>query len=181
MACPDWHDYPKPTITMKSFSADFNSFQPLLEDHSFSRLFCWRIREGIKHGVDPQRIARYVQNFWQQSLSNHLKEEEMLLLTNHSCPVIQKVIADHLILCNRFTEVCSCTDPVDATQLNALAQLLDEHIQYEEKILFPHLKNTLNRNLLKTIHSSLTKEKKPSARVKYLYRDEFWKGTQSSL
>lgn len=166
---------------MKSFSAAFNSFQPLIEDHYFGRLFCWRVREGIKHGVDPQRIALYVQNFWQQSLCDHLKEEEMLLLTDHSNPVIQKVMGDHVFLCAQFTEISDLMHQVNAHRLNSLAQTLDEHIRYEEKVLFPYLKNTMNHNLLKTIHSLLMEEKKSATKLKYLYADEFWKGSRSSL
>lgn len=167
---------------MKSFSFAFNSFQPLIEDHYFGRLFCWRIHEGVKNGVDPRRIALYVQNFWRQSLCDHLNEEEALLLTDHSNPLIQKAIADHLTLFNQFTEISNFSNHIINThQLSNLAYALDEHIHYEEKTLFPYLKNTLNHNLLKTIHSLLKEEKKSATKQKYLYTDEFWKGSQSSL
>lgn len=166
---------------MKNFSFSYNSFQPLLEDHYFGRLFCWRIHEGVKHGVDPQRIALYAQSFWQQSLSNHLKDEEVLLLTDQSNPLIQKAIADHLALYNLFTQITNSGNHSNTQQLSYLASTLDEHIHYEEKTLFPHLRNTLNHNLLKTIYALLKEDNRSATKQKYLYADEFWKGAQSSL
>lgn len=166
---------------MKSVSSAFNSFQPLLEDHYFGRLFCWRVHEGIKLGVDSRRIALYVQSFWQQSFCNHLKEEDILLLTDHANPLIQKAITDHLFLCSQFTEISDSTDEIDRMQLSNLAQALDEHILYEEKILFPYLKHTLSHNILRKINKSLAIENKSLTRQKYLYADEFWKGAGSSL
>ena len=166
---------------MKSVSRSFNSFQPLLEDHYFGRLFCWRVHEGIKLGVDSRRIALYVQSFWKQSFCNHLKEEDVLLLTDHANPLIQKAITDHLFLFNQFTEIACSVDKIDEAQLSNLARALDAHIFYEEKILFPHLNHTLSHNILRKINKSLTTESKSSANQKYLYADEFWKGAGSSL
>jgi hemerythrin superfamily protein len=53
-----------------------NALQPLSREHHNALLFCWKIREGIKRQVEPERIKQYVNWFWKTHLANHFQTEE---------------------------------------------------------------------------------------------------------
>src|SRR5678815_388733 len=53
-----------------------NALQPLSREHHNALLFCWKIREGIKRHVEPERIKQYVNWFWKTHLANHFQTEE---------------------------------------------------------------------------------------------------------
>ncbi|MBX2923130.1 MAG: hemerythrin domain-containing protein [Chitinophagaceae bacterium] len=155
-------------------------FHPLREDHRSGLLFCWRIKEGIKLNIAPHRIVQYIMYFWDQNLDPHLKEEELLLLGDTSRPVVKKALEDHSLLYNRIRQIITAKDVVTPAELTDLVNLLDTHIQFEEKKLFPLLKNTFTVEQLKQIHTSLL-AKNISPGMKNLYHDEFWKNEKSSL
>lgn len=143
---------------------------PLREEHRYGLLFCWRVREGLKQGVDAQRISRYVRSFWSQHLSLHFKDEESALFRYQSTPVFQKMVQDHLLLHDRIMKIISA-DFVQPGQLTELIHLLDEHIRFEEKELFQYLKTASHKD----------RELMSSLQLKHLYPDEFWKDHRASL
>ncbi|MBL7758391.1 MAG: hemerythrin domain-containing protein [Chitinophagaceae bacterium] len=143
---------------------------PLREEHRYGLLFCWRVREGLKQGVDAQRISWYVRSFWSQHLSLHFKDEESALFRYQSTPVFQKMLQDHLLLHDRIMKIISA-DFVQPGQLTELIHLLDEHIRFEEKELFQYLKTASHKD----------RELMSSLQLKHLYPDEFWKDHRASL
>ncbi|MBX3253491.1 MAG: hemerythrin domain-containing protein [Chitinophagaceae bacterium] len=158
----------------------FNCFRPLCDNHQSGLLFCWRVREGIKLKVTPQRIARYISYFWSQNLNPHFKEEEALLLGDPSNPVVEKALRDHLLLYNKIQRVINRSEPASADELADLVNLLDTHIQFEERKLFPYLRNVFTHEQLKQINTCL-QENTALHDIKSQYYDEFWKNEKSSL
>jgi len=144
---------------------------PLREEHRYGLLFCWRVREGVRQGVEAERIARYVHSFWSQHLCLHFKDEESALFRHQSTPVFQKMIQDHLLLRDRIQKIIATPDPVHPGQLVELVNLLDDHIRFEEKELFPYLKT----------HTAGNRSFISSLQLKHQYADEFWKDHRSSL
>lgn len=51
----------------------------LSRDHNASLLFCWKIRQGKRLGVESERIKPYVAYFAKEHLSPHFFEEETIL------------------------------------------------------------------------------------------------------
>ena len=51
----------------------------LSRDHHYGLLLCWKIREGIKRRIEPQRIKNYVDWFWLHHLEQHFEIEEKYL------------------------------------------------------------------------------------------------------
>ena len=56
--------------------------------------------------------------------------------------------------------------------MEKLANLVDEHVRYEERELFPHIENSLTGEQLETIGKKLN-EAQPVP-LKDVYTDEFW-------
>ena len=49
---------------------------PLSRDHHEGLLFVWKIRQGIKKGIAPVRMAQYAGWFWENHLQEHFEKEE---------------------------------------------------------------------------------------------------------
>ena len=51
----------------------------LSRDHHFTLLFCWKIRQGLKMQIAPERLKNYVNYFWGEHMQPHFREEEEIL------------------------------------------------------------------------------------------------------
>ena len=49
------------------------------KDHHFALLLIWKIRQGIRKSIEPDRISRYIVHFFDHELNMHFEEEENLL------------------------------------------------------------------------------------------------------
>ena len=141
----------------------------LSKDHHASLMFCWKLRQGIKQHVDEKRMTAYVDYFWNHHFSEHFREEEEILFAPLQDELVKKAIADHQQV-QAFIKTLS--DPA-ARDLYAtfakLADLVDEHVRYEERILFPHLEKELSEIQLDEIGKQL-----PGDAIKDNFEDAFW-------
>jgi hemerythrin-like domain-containing protein len=142
----------------------------LSKDHHFTLLFCWKIRQGVKKQIDPERIKKYVQYFWQEHIQTHFREEEEILFKPVEDDKVQKALNDHQAIKNQVTEVLQLPNDISTEALLMLADMVDAHIRYEERALFPHLETVLTENQLELIGEQLDKQEIQ----KDNYQDEFW-------
>ena len=139
----------------------------LSRDHHFGLLLCWKLKEGIKKEIAPDRMGRYTTEFFQSHLEPHFKEEEetIFLILGNEHPFISDARTEHDILrgmvADGFNEI---------KQVQAFRDLLETHIRKEERQIFPEIENRATDKQLKELlalpHQAL---KEPQ------YEDEFWK------
>ncbi len=67
----------------------------LSKDHHFTLLFCWKIRNGLKFEVEPERIVCYVKYFWQNHMLPHFTEEETILFAPVKDVEVQRALDEH--------------------------------------------------------------------------------------
>lgn len=101
-------------------------------------------------------------------LLKHFEEEETILFIPGD-PYCGKAKEDHDRIIQMITGIRKDTDP---TQLQELADLVDRHIRYEERELFPYLERVLNAEQLLLIGNQL-KQLHPET-PSDTYKDEFW-------
>ncbi len=143
---------------------------PLSRDHHFGLLCCWKIRQGIRKGVATERIKSYIEYFWSAHLKKHFSEEESLLLAGrHNDELCSRAVREHHQL---QEEIAVLKDDSSEERLLCFADLLDDHIRFEERILFPHLEKTLPEETLATIGKEL--EALHATPVPDDYPDAFW-------
>jgi hypothetical protein len=142
----------------------------LSKDHHFTLLFSWKIRQGLKYGVDAGRIKKYVQYFWEKDMLGHFREEEDILFAPVKDAEVEKAIEDHRQIKEQVELLEASTDEEAAKLLSALADQVDAHVRYEERALFPHLERVLTEKQLEAIGALL--KKKPVLHDEYA--DEFW-------
>ena len=139
----------------------------LSRDHHFGLLLCWKIKEGLKRDVEPQRIAKYVKFFYESHLKDHFAEEEQ-----HIFPVLgneNQLVAEALSQHNEIEKIAN-QDLATVAELTSFKDLLEKHIRFEERQLFQEIQEKATEeqleNLLKIDFHYL---KEPE------YEDEFWK------
>jgi iron-sulfur cluster repair protein YtfE (RIC family) len=142
------------------------SLQPLSRDHHDGLLLCFKIREGIKRGVDPQRIKRYTDWFWENHLVPHFREEEELVfpILGNDHPEVKTALEQHV----RLKELFAGPVP-DQEVLMTMEKELEQHIRFEERILFNTIQNIADSDQLSKIGSVASHA--PSCES---WNDPFW-------
>lgn len=143
----------------------------LSRDHHFGLLFCWKIRQGLKKNVAPERIQPYINYFWESHLRQHFEEEEKFLFLAAKGALTQQAIDEHKAI-EAVVAKAHITTAITAEELSAIADMVDSHIRFEERVLFPQIENTLTEAELEQINEQLkVHHQLPD---KEDYHDEFW-------
>ena len=127
-------------------------------------------RQGIKKDVSTERMVRYVQYFEKQHFIPHFTEEEEILFAPLNDAKVQKAIDDHVHILRLAKEISFSGKENQQKELGKLADLVDDHVRYEERVLFPHLEEKLTDEQLEEIGKQISVEA-----IKDYYEDEFWK------
>ncbi|HEY5406878.1 MAG TPA: hemerythrin domain-containing protein [Ginsengibacter sp.] len=144
----------------------------LSKEHHFSLLFCWKIKQGLNGEIPTGRIIKYVQYFSTHFLIPHFREEELFLFSALKDEKVDKAIEQHKKINNVIAEVLSDDEVKSKKALQKMAELVDEHVRYEERDLFPHIESKLSSEQLRSIGKKLN-EAQPLP-LKDEYDDEFW-------
>lgn len=148
----------------------------LSHDHHDGLLFCWKIRQGIKNRVDPLRIVRYVRYFWQDHLLSHFREEEQLLFILPGDEKVARALDEHRQVAVLVNGLLNGPAADAYPLLSVLADTVDNHIRFEERILFPYLEKRLPEAQLENIGRQLNK----NPHLPDAWPDAYWKDTTPS-
>ncbi|MBD0331965.1 MAG: hemerythrin domain-containing protein [Chitinophagaceae bacterium] len=141
-------------------------------EHHFSLLFCWKIRQGLKKDIDIERIRKYVQYFWQQHLQPHFRDEERILFAPIKDSQVQKAINEHKYIKQQIENLADYSANNVRKGLSKIAEIVDEHVRYEERKLFPHLERKLSKEQLEKIGKQIEKPHRSSLQDQF--EDQFW-------
>lgn len=139
----------------------------LSRDHHFGLLLCWKLKEGLKREVSPERMSKYIQLFYEKNLAPHFAEEETYLfpLLGNDHPLITEAISQHREFENKIESGFDTTE-----KIQIFKDLLDLHIRTEERQIFPEIeKAATEEQLTNLLKLDLPELKEPE------YDDVFWK------
>ena len=102
--------------------------------------------------------ARYALQQFEGIIKNHFKQEENILEKVKDChaaikTVAAEIIQEHQQLTALFNSLHTATDVEDT--MDKLANLLQDHIRKEERVLFPLVQQYCSEELLQQIHFDL--------------------------
>lgn len=142
---------------------------PLSREHHEGLLFVFKIRQGLKLCIPENRIAGFCEWSWKAHFAPHFQKEETELVPvlEAAHPMIKQMLDEHIVIRDQFTVVKQ--EPAVAT-LESLAQLINDHIRFEERQLFPLIEQTATPEQMKAIEQSLA----GTQHVCDPWRDEFW-------
>lgn len=145
------------------------SLMPLSREHHIGLLFCWKLRQGVKFEVPADRIVSYVLFFFNKFLKDHFAEEEQQVFIYASNELAAKAVAEHSDIKSQVQKIESDKAAKAYDDLLALADMVDEHIRFEERVLFPHIEKRVSKQELEMIGSHLSAEVLTDD-----YPDAFW-------
>lgn len=145
----------------------------LSREHHFSLLFCWKVRTGVKKDVEATRILNYIFYFWEDHLLPHFSEED-ILFEHVDDEHVKRAYDEHKEINETVEKLRSASSDEEKISLSSkIANLVDDHVRFEERELFPHLEKAIPESTLKIIGEKLL-EAQPEA-LQDEYEDEFWK------
>lgn len=152
----------KKIITIKRHEA----LKYLSREHHSGLLLCWHIKEGFKKKIDILRIKTYADFVWENNLKNHFKLEEKYLfpVLEEDHELIKRALSEHFRL-----ELLFNTASEPSAILKFIEKELEEHIRFEERVLF----NLIQEKATETQLAELMVNSSESKCI--IWNDEFWK------
>ncbi|UOE40962.1 hemerythrin domain-containing protein [Chryseobacterium suipulveris] len=144
---------------------------PVSREHHATLLFCWKLRNGVKMEIEPERITKYMNWFWKHHLEHHFDTEEKLLFIDHNDEMVKKGLEEHQRILAKINEINLRTEEKSYPLYHELADLVDQHTRYEERELFPYLEEKFSDQKLDEIGKTLHSEEHTALEN---YDDEFW-------
>lgn len=114
------------------------SLIPLSHDHHHGLVRVFEIRQALKHGGDLSEQLRQTREFYREDLVPHFEAEEEAVVPALRAAMreaeapLARLSEDH----ERLREMIENLD-ASAARLSELADLLESHIRFEERELFP--------------------------------------------
>ena len=144
------------------------SLVPLSHDHHHGLLLCWKIRTGVKKGISPERMYSYANYFFNSQLVAHfrLEEDNVFPLLGHEDPLVKQALQEHRELEHLFTKEETVREDLDK-----IANLLEQHIRFEERVLFTEIQNRAGEEELMNIQKMENEVKTPDPDD---WQDKFW-------
>ncbi|MEZ4911513.1 MAG: hemerythrin domain-containing protein [Saprospiraceae bacterium] len=143
------------------------SLKPLSRDHHHGLLLCWKIRQGIKLKVEPERIKKYLYWFWVSYLKHHFEIEEQYVfpVLGNDNKLVKQALAEHRKLKRLFENHME-----SKKSISIIEEVLAKHIRFEERVLFNEIEKVASSEKLLQI------EKDCSDNIFYEnLSDAFWK------
>ncbi len=143
--------------------------QPLSHDHHHGLMLCWRIKKGLRKGVSAERILAYARVFFEEYLEEHFREEERYLfpIIGLDNKLVMQALKEHIRLRMLFFEE---KDLSKACTL--IATELEEHIRFEERVLFNEIQKKAGSEELLKMNQQL--HSRPAAQSITSCGDPFW-------
>lgn len=142
---------------------------PLSREHHDGLLFVWKIRQGIKLGIAKERIARFCTWSWASHFAAHFQKEEadLLPILGPLHPMMEKMLEEHEAIADKFAEIMR---KPSLPAMERLAQIVNYHIRFEERQLFPLIEQIATAEQMAAIEAALADEMPACGG----WRDEFW-------
>jgi hypothetical protein len=127
--------------------------QPFSHDHHDALLLCWKIRNGLSKGVERERIKSYSEWFYRNHLVKHFEEEEKYLfpVLGNQNELVGQALREH----KRLHELFGQKD-ADDELLTSIANELEAHIRFEERILFNEIQKAASEKDLQLLQENVS-------------------------
>lgn len=142
------------------------SLQPLSREHHHGLLLCWKIKKGFNNKTEVARIKNYVNWFYENQLCSHFEAEEKHIfpILGNEHKLIKQALNEHTRLRSLFESETEVEE-----NLQSITKELDDHIRFEERILFNEIQSIATESQLKTVDNIENTE-----HPKEEYHDPFW-------
>jgi len=120
------------------------NLQPLSRQHHNGLLAVLLLEKGIKRGADTRQLCDFINWICTEDLDLHFSLEEQ-----HLVPLMD----EHRLLQELKMQINAALNPSDAA---AFADLLEKHIRFEERVVFPAAEQYLTPDEMNELGSVLS-------------------------
>lgn len=144
---------------------------PLSREHHDGLLFSWKIKQGIANNATIEQMRKFALWYWRHHIKPHFFQEEKILLPYLPAdnPMKHRLKEEHDHIRELVIGLDEGTD-ADKRHLIILSDLVNQHIRFEERELFPFMEHLLTTEQLDTVFNEL--EAHPLTCEEWT--DEFW-------
>ncbi len=130
---------------------------PLSREHHDGLLFVWKLRQGSANGTPLATLQEFCKWYRHAHLDHHFATEEKLLTPHlETVPDLKdQLLCEHEEIRGLLSTI---VEEPDTVTIVLLANLLEKHIRFEERILFPDLESRLTPTQLQSILHQLEEE-----------------------
>lgn len=122
-------------------------------EHHHGLIFAVRLRKA--HQADAETLKHYINDFWDNSLDSHFNNEEKLFLNFIDDKELkQRFLKEHKQIRDLQSDIKEADGDI-VEKAKQFGVLINDHIRFEERILFPWLQANLTQTELESIGSSL--------------------------
>ena len=142
---------------------------PLSREHHDGLLFVWKIKQGLTNGTSIETLCNYSRWYWANHIKPHFQDEEKVLVKFLPAdnPLVEQMIKEH----SQIHDLVKSLEEEPATNsLQSLAEVVNNHIRFEERKLFPYAEKVLSPEQLNEIYNILPHD----LRCDTEWKDEFW-------
>lgn len=115
-------------------------------EHKDSLLHIWKIRQGIKLGIDPKRLSNYIVWYYRHYLETHFRHEHrnILSILPASHPFRVQSREDYVFITRLYLAIL---DKCSMYDIERYIKLLEANIHFEEKTVFEYLQRCFSPQL----------------------------------
>ena len=132
------------------------NLKAISREHHHGLLLSWKIRNGIKKEIAPERIKAYIYWFYVEHLLPHFELEEKYVfpILGNENELVKKALTEHRRLVRLFE-----SETTNMKNLIQIEEELESHIRFEERILFNEIQTVATQEQLDLIKEIHTEEK----------------------
>jgi hemerythrin-like domain-containing protein len=142
----------------KSTMKRHQQLQSLSREHHNGLLASLLLKKGIARNADPDTMATFIVDFWKNDLAAHFEKEETVLLPALRHTLFDEHLNEYLLeehrLLRSYVHALQDTEPT-VSLIKDFAELLEQHIRFEERIFFPEAEKKLTEAQLQQIGEQL--------------------------
>ena len=155
---------PAPRTDEHRFMKRSRALKPLSSDHHQALLIAFQLKQGLAGHAesagapkDLPGLLALARRFEEQLLKAHMRSEEDLLGRFIAAADMARLRADHTELA-RLMDVSRTAAPGELrANLGAFAELVERHVRWEERELFPYAERHADEATLATLAGELEK------------------------
>ena len=147
---------------------------PLSREHHDGLLFAWKIKQGLANRTSIETLCNYTRWFWSNHIKPHFKDEEKVLVKflPEDNALVQQMFKEHAQIRDL---VISLDKEPDSNSLQLLADVINDHIRFEERQLFAYAEKALTPEQLNEIYEDLPNDPYcDTDPIAIGWKDEFW-------